>query len=141
MSWWIWVLVGFLLLAIEFASTTLHVAFFAIGAWVVAILVGIGRGGSLSTQLLLFAGVSVFALIVLRPLLVRRLRIGETVEVDSLVGEQALAVDDIEPSGRGRAEMRGATWNAQNVGSTTLQRGQRCTVERIEGLLLYVKGA
>jgi membrane protein implicated in regulation of membrane protease activity len=41
-SWWIWVLIGLLLLSIEFVSTTMHISLFAVGAFVVAILVALG---------------------------------------------------------------------------------------------------
>ena len=39
MDWWIWTLIGFFFLALEFVSTTMHSAFFAAGAFLVAILV------------------------------------------------------------------------------------------------------
>jgi membrane protein implicated in regulation of membrane protease activity len=48
-------------------------------------------------------------------------------------------MDDLQPAGIGKAEMRGSTWNARNVGETVLRRGQRATVEHVEGLVLYVR--
>ena len=59
--------------------------------------------------------------------------------VDTLIGERALAIDDMPVAGFGKAEMRGSTWSARNVGETPLVRGQRCVVERVEGLLLHVR--
>jgi membrane protein implicated in regulation of membrane protease activity len=59
--------------------------------------------------------------------------------VDSLVGETALVLDDIPASGFGKVELRGTAWNARNGGSASLSRGQRCTVERVEGLSLWVR--
>jgi membrane protein implicated in regulation of membrane protease activity len=61
-------------------------------------------------------------------------------EVDSLVGEAAAALEDIPAGAIGKAEMRGTSWSARNVGSGALARGQRCKVERVEGLMLFVRG-
>ncbi len=141
MTWWIWVLVGLALLAVEFASTTMHLGLFAVGAFVVAILVGAGVDLPLWGQLVIFTGVSVFSLLFIRPILVRKLKLDRKPVVDSLVGEQALALSDIPVAELGRAEMRGSTWSARNIGETALLRGQRCVVAHVEGLLLHVKAS
>jgi membrane protein implicated in regulation of membrane protease activity len=139
MSWWIWVLVAFFLLAIEFASTTMHVGFFGGGALVVALTIALGWRGPLWAQLLVFTVSSLAALLIFRPIVVRKLKLGETKTVDSIVGEQATALDDMAVQSRGTAELRGSTWSAQNVGRTPLKRGERCTVDRVDGLLLHIK--
>jgi len=139
MSWWIWVVIGFALLAIEFASVTLHVAFFGGGALFTGLLVGLGWNGPLWAQLLVFTGFSLVALLFIRPPLMRRLKLNESQVVDTLIGEQATAMDDIAPQSIGKAEMRGSTWNARNVGETTITTGQRCTVESVDGLVLQVR--
>ncbi len=139
MTWWLWVLIGFALLAIEFASTTLHVAFFGGGALFVGLLVGLGWHGPLWAQLLVFTASSLIALFFIRPPLMRKLKLNEPRVVDSLVGEQAVALDDIAVQSIGKAEMRGSTWTAQNVGAGPLTKGQRCTVESVEGLTIRVR--
>ncbi len=139
MAWWIWTLIGFFLLALEFVATTMHSAFFAAGAFLVALLVAFHFGGPLWAQLLTFTVFSLVTLFLIRPYVVRKLRLSETKVVDTMVGEQATALDDIAVSGHGKAEMRGSTWNARNIGETALSRGQRCVVERVEGLVLHVR--
>ena len=142
MAWWIWVLIAFALLALEMASTTLHVGLFAIGALVVALLDAIGIDLPLTTELFIFTIVSLAALLVVRPILVRKLRLNESKPVDSLVGEIATVTDDvISIAGMGKAEMRGSTWNARNIGSSAVARGERCVVERVEGLVLHIRAA
>lgn len=141
MAWWIWVLAGLALLAVEFASSTMHIGLFAVGAFVVAILVGLGIDLPLWGQLTIFAGVSIFSLLFIRPIIVRKLRLDHTPKVDSLIGEQALALDDIGVQEIGKAEMRGTTWSARNVGETSLTRGQRCVVTSVEGLVLGIKAS
>ncbi len=141
MTWWIWVLIGLFLLSIEFVSSTMHIGLFAVGAFVVAILVGVGIEMSLSMQLVLFTTISLVSLLVFRPYLVRKLRLHEKKEIDTLVGEQAWPLEDIGPASVGRAELRGTTWSARNVGETLLARGQRCVVVQVEGLMIHVRAS
>lgn len=90
-------------------------------------------------QLMLFAALSIAALSLFRRrLLVMRGHAGGA--VDSLVGETAFALDDIPAEGFGKAELRGSAWNAHNVGSAPIAKSQRCRVERVEGLTLWIKG-
>jgi membrane protein implicated in regulation of membrane protease activity len=141
MSWWMWVVVGFVLLASELAASTLHIAFFAIGAFVVGILLGVGLDLPLWAQLLIFTSTSVFSFFFLRPIAVRKLKLDQKKVVDTLVGEQATAMEEIAPQAIGRAEMRGTTWSARNVGETVLNRGQRCVVAAVDGLTVHVRAS
>jgi len=139
MAWWVWVLAGFLLLIIEFFTTTAHVGFFAVGAFLVAILVSLDAGGPLWFQLIFFAVSSVVLLIFVRPIIVRKLGLNKTPVVDSMSGEHAVVLEEMGVESDGRAEMRGTTWSARNVGVTPLARGQKCVVDRVVGLTLYVR--
>ena|SRR5437870_10371227 len=139
MDWWIWTLIGFFFLALEFVTTTMHSAFFAAGAFLVAVLVALHAGGPLWAQILTFTVFSLITLLVIRPVVVKKLKLSQTKIVDTMIGEQAVVMQDLPPAGLGRAEMRGSTWNARNVGETALTRGQRATVEKIEGLVLHVR--
>ena len=141
MSWWIWVLAGLALLAVEFVSTTMHLGFFAVGALVVALLVGLGVDLPLWGQLAIFTVVSLFAFVFVRPILVRKLKLDFKPQVDTMVGQEARAMDDIGVAGLGKAEFRGTTWSARNVGETALARGQRCVVAGNDGLVIHVKAS
>lgn len=141
MSWWIWVLIAFAILALELTAATMHVGFFAVGALVVAVLAAVGVDLPLWGELVIFTSVSLVAFFFLRPILVRKLKLDQKKVVDSLVGEQALALEDIAIGGDGRAEMRGTTWSARNIGETALIRGQRCIVTQVDGLVLYLRAS
>jgi membrane protein implicated in regulation of membrane protease activity len=141
MVWWIWVLIAFAILAMELTAATMHVGFFSVGALVVALLVGLGLDLPLWIQLLIFTSTSLIAFFFLRPILVRKLKLDQKKVVDSLVGEQALALEDIAVGGNGRAEMRGTTWGARNIGETALIRGQRCTVAEVNGLVIHLRAS
>jgi membrane protein implicated in regulation of membrane protease activity len=60
-------------------------------------------------------------------------------KVDSLIGETALALEDIAPGDIGKVEMRGASWTAHNAGTQPVHRSERLKVERVEGLTLYIR--
>jgi len=139
MAWWVWVLAGFLLLIVEFFATTAHIGFFAVGAFLVAILVALDAGGPLWFQLIFFATSSVILLIFVRPIIVRKLGLYKQTSVDQIAGEHAIALEDMAAESDGRAEMRGTTWSARNIGPMPLARGQKCVVDRVVGLTLYVR--
>ena len=141
MSWWIWVLAGLALLALEFASSTMHIGFFAVGAFVVAMLVGFGMHLPLWAQLAIFTSVSILAFVFVRPILVRKLKLDFKPQVDTMIGESAMPLEDIGPAQIGKAEMRGTSWSARNVGETSLTRGQRCVVAGVEGIVLHIKAS
>jgi membrane protein implicated in regulation of membrane protease activity len=141
MSWWIWVVIGFVLLALEFTAASLHVGFFAVGGFVVGLLVLFGVDLPLWAQLIVFTAVSLLAFFFVRPVLVRKLKLDQKKVVDTLVGEQAIAMEEIPAQGLGRAEMRGTTWSARNVGETGLNRGQRCVVAGVDGLVIHVRAS
>jgi len=119
----------------------MHIGFFAVGAFVVALLVGVGLVIPLWGQLGIFTVVSILAFAFIRPILVRKLKLDFKPNVDTMIGERAIATEDIGVAGLGKAEMRGTTWSARNVGETALARGQRCVVAGIEGLVLHIRAS
>lgn len=141
MTWWMWVLVGFLLLGMELATTTLHLAFFGLGAIVVALVVSLGYGGPLWVQILMFTAISVVFLLFRKRLLLLAHYTPQTREIDTLVGETAVTAQEIGINDIGKAELRGTSWTARNVSERVIAAGERCRVERVEGLTLFVKPA
>ena len=140
MAWWTWVVAGFVLLALEMVSPGgFYVFFFGCAALVVGLLAALGWAQPLWLQGVLFAGLSVAAVVFFRPLIARQLRSDASEAVDDLVGERAVACDEIAANGFGRAELRGTKWNARNVGETAVGAGQACAVERVDGLTLWIR--
>jgi inner membrane protein len=139
-SWWSWVLLGFVLLLFELLTPGgFYIFFFGVGAVLVGILAALGIAGPLWVQCLLFAIVSCFGLFIFRRPLQNRLSV-KAHDVDSIVGETAVAAEPIPVAGIGKAELRGTSWAARNAGTDVIAAGQRCRVERIEGLMLYIRG-
>lgn len=141
MLWWVWILLGFLLLFTELLTPGgLYLLFFGIAAIIVGLMAGLELIGPPWMQWLMFSVLSVVALSLFRRPLLKRLRPAtQGIEVDSLVGQTAIALDDIAVDAVGRAELRGSAWSARNVGGILLARGQRCTVEKVDGLMLLVR--
>jgi membrane protein implicated in regulation of membrane protease activity len=140
MVYWGWLLLGLGLLVLEVATPGGFFAlFFGLSALVVGGLVGLGWAGPAWMQWLLFSGLAVVALAVLRKPLQARLSLGGSGRaVDSLAAETAFAVEDIAVGAIGKAELRGTTWSAKNGGAEVIVKGQRLKVDRVEGLTLHV---
>jgi len=143
MPWWVWMVVGFSLILLELLTPLgFYLLFLGVGALVVGILAWLNVATSPWAQWLLFPGLSVVTLLLFRrPLLTRFQAHPQHRTIDSLVGETALAFEDIAVDAIGRVELRGTTWNARNIGERPVTRGQRCEVEHLEGLTLWVRGA
>ena len=141
MEWWHWLAVGLILVALEMAASGgFSVIFFGIAAIAIGSLHLFGLAGPLWLQFLLFSILSVGSLLLFRNPIIRVLKLdGGSEDVDSLVGETAVPLEEIAPDAVGRAELRGSPWQARNVGEVPLQPGQRCRVERIDGLQLHLR--
>jgi membrane protein implicated in regulation of membrane protease activity len=142
MTWWLWILVGLVLLVVEVSIPGgIIMVFFGMAALVVGILVAVGLGGPVWFQWLLFSMLSIVSLLTLRgPILtyMRRRSAGEP-QVDSLVGEAVLALEDLAPGAEGKVELRGTSWSATNAGGMPAVKGQKCIVERVVGVRLFVR--
>lgn len=141
MTWWMWLLAGLSLMLLEMLTPGgFYLLFFGCGAAVVGLLVAAGIAGPAWTQILLFCGVSVVALLLFRrPLVEKMHRPQHDRDVDSLVGETAVPLDRIDAGSMGKVELRGTVWSAKNAGATAIESKQRCRVKRVDGLTLWVQ--
>ena len=145
MEWWVWLVLGLLLVAIEvFTPGGFFLLFFGISALLVGALAATNLPftSSLPIQIVIFLVVSITGLVLFRNALVARFgRPGRGREVDSLMDSVATALEDLAPGAMGKVELRGSTWAARNSGGVPVVRGQRCTVEHVDGLTLWVRVA
>ena len=141
-SWWLWLLLGFVLLLLELVTPGgFYIFFFGAGAIVVGLLAVAGIAGPASVQWLLFGAISITAFLLFRKPLLQRFATKTGHDVDTLIGETAVALGEIGIQEIGKAELRGTAWSARNVGSTALRAGERCRVERVDGLMLWIRGS
>jgi len=140
MPWWLWMLFGLTLLWLEVQTfNSFYLLFFGTGALLVGLLDAVGLVEADWLQWLLFSVLSIVTLALLRRPIMARLASSDTNRVDNLIGETAIASEDIPSGGVGKAEMRGTVWSARNDGPTPLRKDTRCRVQRVDGLMLWLR--
>jgi len=114
----IWFLVGLVLLILEFILPGLIIAFFGVGAWIVALVCLITNIG-INTQLIIFIIASILSLLCLRKWL-KGIFLGHTgskqnlkENLDEFVGQKAVVKEKIVPKAGGKVEFHGTNWLAQ----------------------------
>jgi inner membrane protein len=134
----LWFLVGFVFFLLEFAVPGLVLFFFAIGAWVVAIL-SLFVDLSINLQLVIFLASSVLTILLFRKWLRRVIWTkGHLSEIeDEFVGKTGKAQTFIGPGNDGKVDFKGTTWNARS--NDTIQMGENVVITGNESLLLIVK--
>jgi membrane protein implicated in regulation of membrane protease activity len=141
LTWWMWLIAGVILLAIEILTPGgFFIIFFGCGAVVVGLLLLAGLPMSTAVQGLVFLALSVVSLKLFRkPVLERFQASMPSGKVDSMEGETAVALEDIPSGGYGKAELRGSAWNAHNTSDQSIARQQRVRVVKVDGLTLQVR--
>lgn len=135
----IWFIIGFVLFLLEFLVPGLILFFFAVGAWVVALLC-LAFDISLNVQLILFVITSVLSIFLLRDW-ARKILYGNTkskaILEDEFLGMTAVAETDITPGKGGKVEFKGTSWQA--VSEDTIAAGEKVIITGNESIQLIVK--
>ncbi len=136
----IWLVLAVALAIVEGFTSTFVLLMFAAGALVAA--GGAALGLDLWLQVLLFAGVSVAALVALRPALRRRLEQGGGAGADmglsAIEGAEALVIEDIDDN-RGQIKIDGEIWNARPFDAQqSFAKGTRVRVIEVKGATALV---
>lgn len=138
----IWFLIGVFLLVVELAAPGLIIAFFGIGAIVVAV-VCLFTDISLNTQLLIFITASVLSLVFLRKWLkaifTGHLKSKQDMAEDlkEFIGERAVVKERITPLRNGKIELHGTNWQAR--ADAEIEPGAVVEVVEKDNLTLKVK--
>jgi membrane protein implicated in regulation of membrane protease activity len=141
MAWWQWLALGLVLVGLEMAAAGgFYVIFFGIAAIVIAGLRLVDIAGPTWVQLLLFSVLSVASLLVFRHRILRLWAPPDApADVDTVLGQTAMTLEDIESGAVGRVELRGTVWSARNATPTMIEKGRRCIVTRTDRLMLFIK--
>lgn len=140
-AWWVWVVGGLALMALEaFTPAGFYLFFLGLAAIGTGTLSWLGLLPSLFWQgvgTLLLMGL---VLLLRKPTLrAFQLTPSGSEQVDSMVGESALAQESLSPGATGRVELRGTTWSARNVGESPIPTGTVCRVAKVNGITLEVR--
>jgi membrane protein implicated in regulation of membrane protease activity len=142
MAWWVWAIAGLGLLGLElFVPVDFFVFFLGVAALGVSVGVAFGLTTTTGAQLFLFSILAVLATLGLRGPLVARLRRAQDlgVGIENLIGEIAVLTGPLAPGEVGKGELRGSLWSVRSEHAEPLPAGRRCRVERVEGLLLWIR--
>ncbi|MBN1786934.1 MAG: NfeD family protein [Sedimentisphaerales bacterium] len=114
----IWFLIGIVLLVAEFVMPGLIVAFFGLGACIVAVICFFADI-SLNAQLIIFIVASVLSLLLLRKWL-KGIFLGHTSskqnlkeDISEFTGQKVVVKEKIVPNIGGKVEFHGTNWHAQ----------------------------
>ncbi len=134
----IWFILGFILFLLEFAVPGLILFFFAIGAWIVAILTFF-FDVSLNLQLVIFLGSSIITILLFRKSLrnIMWSRKNATEIEDEFIGKTGKAETFIGPGQNGKVDFKGTSWDAKS--DDIIEKGENVTVIGNESILLIVK--
>lgn len=141
LSWWQWFALGLVLVLLEMASAGgFYVIFFGVAAIAIGALHLLDLAGPVWMQFLLFSVLSVGSLLLFRTPVIRWLKLDAgKPDVDTLVGEIATPLEEIPPGAVGRVELRGTLWTARNASTIPVSRGARCSVVRVDRLMLLIE--
>ena len=135
---WMWLIFAVILALIEMMTMGLTTIWGAGGALAAALTALITD--SLIWQGFVFAVVTLFFVLVTRPLAVRKLN-NRTVKtnVDALAGKNAVAETDVDGLEPGEVRIEGKVWTAVPAdGSAEIKKGDVVKVKGVEGVKLIV---
>ena len=136
-----WLVMTVVFLIAEAATVTLVSLWFAAGA--LAAMVASLLGGGIWLQTGVFIAVSAAALTALRPLARKYLTPKLTpTNIDSVIGSVGIVtagIDNIVSTGQ--VKLNGMEWTARSTSGDPIPQGTRVTVDRIEGVKVFVSPA
>ena len=134
----LWFIVAMFALIVEIQTTELVSIWFVIGAFVTMIVSAIIPTNYLA-QSLTFVISSIIALLILRPILTKKLKINkksDTDTINTMDGYKGFAETDIDSQG-GKVNVNGTTWSA--VSSELIKEGERIKVVKEDNITLVVE--
>lgn len=140
MPWWGWTIIGVLLLAAELFAVDAQ--FYLVFIGIAAIVVGVGDLVGLDLpiwlQWLAFAALALVTMFTVRRQLYDKVHSRPLGTVDGDIGRLLAVAEELAPGKTCRAEYRGSTWTAINVGLEAIPAGGSARIEAVEGLTLRV---
>lgn len=137
----VWLVLLVVFLAMEANTVSMVSTWFAAGS-LIALIVSLVHG-PIWLQILLFFVVSIVCLILLRPLAKKYFtpRIVPT-NTQAVIGSRGIVTERIDNlHGRGQVKLGSLTWSARSTSETPIEEGTTVSVDRIEGVKVYVSVA
>jgi len=134
----IWFVAGFIFFLLEFAVPGLILFFFAVGAWIVALL-SLFLDLSINAQLIVFLISSIASVLLLRKWVKKVIfvqKYSSEIE-DEFLGKTGIAETLIGPGQIGKVDFKGTTWSAKS--NDVIDKGENVTIIGNESILLIVQ--
>ena len=135
----LWLALMIACFVVEGMTYALYTIWFAIGALAAAVVAYLSY--PVLTQVLVFGGVSLFLLLLTRPLAIRYMKKGiPKTNVNSYIGRQAIVIEDINnPSQTGKVQLYDVEWLAQaKDNSQVFHKGEIVEIFEVHGVRLTV---
>lgn len=134
----IWLALMVVFLIVEGATVSLVSLWFAVGS--LGALVADLLGAPEWLQMLLFLVLSSVLLACLRPFIKKFIKPKVTAtNTDSVIGSAGYVTEDIDNlSARGQVKLGGMFWSARSTSGNPIQQGTKITVDKIEGVKVFV---
>jgi membrane protein implicated in regulation of membrane protease activity len=143
MPWWGWIIFGTFLLGSELLA--IDAAFYLVFIGIAAILTGlaglIGLELELWVQWMLFAGLSLVAMVSFRKQLYQKIRGGGVGYDASPVGDTLKLEETLQAGDKCRMAHRGSTWTILNSSNEAIDKGSNVQVNSVDGLTLVISPA
>ncbi len=135
---WIWLALMVVFLIVEGATVCLVSIWFAVGA--LAAIAANLLGVQLWLQILIFLAVSGVMLACLRPLFRKFIKPKVVAtNADSVIGSEGFVTEDIDNlSAQGQVKLGGMYWSARSTSGEKISTGSQITVDKIEGVKVFV---
>lgn len=133
----IWLGITIIAVIVEFLTVDLVSIWFVTG--IIALIANL-FGASQTIQIVLFAIVTIVAIIVTRPLAKKYLRANvEKTNFDRVIGKHGLVTKTITADNKGEVSVMSTSWLASSLDNSTLNEGDYCEIMAVEGAHLVVK--
>jgi len=134
-----WVIVAAVALVVEIITMGLSSIWFT-GGGIVAAIIGY-LNGPLWLQIAAFIVVSTVLLLSMRPLAMKKLKLGqEKTNADSLIGRTEKVLTTIDNNAKtGMVKIADVEWRAVSEDGSVIPEGTLVVIKRIEGTKLYVQ--
>ena len=137
-AWIVWLALMVFFLVVEAASVSLVSIWFAAGS--LGALVASALNTPLWVQILVFLVLSGALLACLRPFAKKFIKPKITAtNTDSVIGSAGFVTEDIDNlSARGQVKLGGMFWSARSTSGNPICKDTKVTVDRIEGVKVFV---
>jgi len=142
MPWWGWIIFGALLLGSElmFIDAAFYLVFIGLAAIITGLVGLLGMCLDYWVQWILFASLSLVAMVLFREQLYKKLRGANSAGYQTGPAGETIKLDqNLAPGDSARISYRGTTWTILNMGAEVMDNGENVRIHSVDGLTLKIE--